>query len=126
MNPFLEHLQHQTRRHFLQAGGVGIGGVALASLIGSRSEAAEANAASGQAAGDNKLPEVVNPLKKRDPHFAGKAKRVIYLHLTGSPRPLRLQAAARQTRRARRPGIVPERETFRLHHGDAEAAGDAA
>ena len=85
MNPLLEHLQHQTRRHFLQAGGVGIGGVALASLIGSRSEAAEANAAAGQAAGDKKLPEVVNPLKKRDPHFAGKAKRVIYLHLTGSP-----------------------------------------
>src|ERR1051326_5932600 len=31
------------------------------------------------------IASVVNPLAKKEPPFDGKAKRVIYLHLTGSP-----------------------------------------
>jgi hypothetical protein len=71
MHPTLELLQNQTRRQFLKQCQVGLGGLALASLLGDRASA-----------GPN---EVVNPLAPKKPHFEPKAKRVIYLHLTGSP-----------------------------------------
>jgi hypothetical protein len=48
-----------------------LGAIALASLLGDG-----AAAASGQ---------TVNPLAPKKPHFEATAKRVIYLHLTGSP-----------------------------------------
>ncbi len=70
MNPLLENLQYRTRRHFLKNCSMGLGGVALAELMGGRALGA---------------PEVDNPLRPKMPHFAPKAKRVIYLHLTGSP-----------------------------------------
>ena len=70
MNPILEKIQLNTRRHFLQNCGVGLGMGALAQLM------------SPDAFG---LSAPQNPLLPRAPHFAPKAKRVIYLHLTGSP-----------------------------------------
>src|SRR5436305_353729 len=69
MNPLLEGLQLQTRRHFLQNCQVGFGAVALSSLL-ARDASAESE---------------INPLAPKKPHFAAKAKQVIYLHLTGSP-----------------------------------------
>jgi hypothetical protein len=66
----LPQLQHRTRRHFLRESAAGIGGMAFASML----------ADEGQAA-----PQVVNPLEPKDGHFEPKAKRVIYLHMTGSP-----------------------------------------
>ena len=71
MNPFLDRLWHQTRRQFLQKSSLGIGAAALASLT------------SGQAA--SAAPGVVNPLAPKPAPLAATAKRVIYLHLTGSP-----------------------------------------
>src|SRR4051812_35499047 len=72
MNPNFEYLQQITRRHFLRSAANGIGGIALGTLL--RQEAAGAP------------PSRVNdPLAPRAPHFPAKAKRVIYLHLTGSP-----------------------------------------
>ena len=71
MHPHLEHLSLQTRRHFLQSSGVGLGSVALASLLGEKS----ALAATAE----------INPLAVKPSHFDAKAKRVIYLHMTGSP-----------------------------------------
>ena len=71
MHPQVETLQLQTRRHFLKECQLGLGAVALSSLL---SDAAPAATLS-----------VVNPLAKKEPQFDGKAKRVIYLHLTGSP-----------------------------------------
>jgi hypothetical protein len=71
MHPRLKHLQLATRRQFLRDCQLGLGGLALASLLG------EGAAAAAQ--------EPVNPLAPKEPHFAAKAKRVIYLHLTGSP-----------------------------------------
>jgi hypothetical protein len=71
MNPSIEHLRNRTRRSFLQQSGLGLGGIALSSLLGRDSLAS--------------IPSVENPLAARQPHFAPKAKRVIYLHLTGSP-----------------------------------------
>ena len=71
MNPHLEHLQQITRRHFLKNSATGLGAIALASLL--KPAAALANT------------KPVDPLAPRQPHFTPRAKRVIYLHLTGSP-----------------------------------------
>ncbi|MCP4944093.1 MAG: DUF1501 domain-containing protein, partial [Planctomycetaceae bacterium] len=71
MNRFLEHLQQQTRRHFFQQSAAGLGGIALNSLLAGEGNGAERTAA--------------NPLAPQQPHFPAKAKRVIYLHMTGSP-----------------------------------------
>ena len=70
MNPQLESLQYTTRRHFFKKCSMGLGGVALSEML--------ATDAMGLEAPDN-------PLLPKLPHFAPKAKRVIYLHLTGSP-----------------------------------------
>ncbi len=62
MNPELDLLQAQTRRHFLQrAGQFSLGSIALNALLGN-------NAIGSTAA--------VNPLAPHKPHFAPKAKRV--------------------------------------------------
>ena len=71
MNPFLDRLWHQTRRQFLQNSSLGIGAAALASLTNGQSASA--------------APGVVNPLAPKPAPMPATAKRVIYLHLTGSP-----------------------------------------
>jgi len=71
MNPNLEQLQHLTRRHFLGKSAYGLGAIALGSMLKNSLSAASAPTS--------------DPLEPRLPHFAAKAKRVIYLHLTGSP-----------------------------------------
>ena len=76
MNPFQERMANTTRRHFLRQTQAGVGGMALASLLGRDLPKA---AASGGALSPT------DPLLPKMPHFAPKAKRVIYLHLTGSP-----------------------------------------
>jgi len=71
MHPEFERLELQTRRQFFRDCQVGVGSVALASLIAG-------NAAAGE-------PPVINPLSPKPSPFPAKARRVIYLHLTGSP-----------------------------------------
>lgn len=71
MNLTDQLLQSRTRRHFLTSSGLGLGAIALSDL-------------SGSASADVSI-DPVQPLAERKPHFAPKAKRVIYLHLTGSP-----------------------------------------
>ena len=66
-----DQLRQTTRRHFLAQSGVGLGAIALASL--DKSEAAAAHQPAR------------NPLTARAPHFKPRARRVIYLHMTGSP-----------------------------------------
>ncbi len=63
------------RRWFLRECGVGMGALAMAHLAGSRADAADAPA---------------DPLAPRAPHFAPKAKRVIYLFMAGAPSQLEL------------------------------------
>lgn len=70
MNPQLESLQFKTRRHFFKKCSMGLGGVALSEMLATDAMGLEAPG---------------NPLLPKLPHFASKAKRVIYLHLTGSP-----------------------------------------
>src|SRR5438270_14015065 len=60
-----------TRRHFFARTSLGIGGAALASLLTSAGYAADTNPKTGGLAGL--------------PHFAPKAKRVIFLHQSGGP-----------------------------------------
>jgi len=71
MNQKLAQLQSVTRRQFLHGSATGVGTAALASLMNCESAAAPAS--------------VPNPLAPKASHFAAKAKRVIYLHMTGSP-----------------------------------------
>jgi len=69
-------LQAITRRHFFGKAAVGIGGLALGSLLNDRLFAGGASA--------------LNALAPKQPHFPAKAKRVVYLHMAGSPSQLDL------------------------------------
>ncbi|MBI1373220.1 MAG: DUF1501 domain-containing protein [Phycisphaera sp.] len=62
-----------TRRHLLRHSACGFGSLALAGLLGEQ----QAHGASSQLA--------PNPLAPRPPHFAPKAKRVIFLYMSGGP-----------------------------------------
>jgi hypothetical protein len=69
-----KELQLQTRRHFFQQSGFSIGSVALCSLLKQDLFA--------QAAADS--------VAARAPHFAAKAKRIIFLFMAGAPSQLDL------------------------------------
>ncbi len=73
MDPFLEYHRLQSRRQFFEGMGLRMGSVALASLMG-RSMAVGATAT-----------DAVHPALPGLPHFAPKAKRLIYLHMNGAP-----------------------------------------
>ncbi len=78
------------RRHFFKECGVGIGKIALASLL---TDSAAENAVSAQRkAGEIHSPVtgMPNPLAPKKPHFTPKAKRVIYLFMAGAPSQLDL------------------------------------
>ncbi len=74
----LQYLQNVTRRHFFRECGVGVGKIALASLLG--------QSLGGFAHADT----IINPLAPKKPHFAPKAKRVIHLFMAGAPSQLDL------------------------------------
>lgn len=61
--------QHVTRRHFFRQSQAGVGAIALASML----------------AQDAPADDVIDPLAPKLPKLPATAKRVIYLHLTGSP-----------------------------------------
>ena len=61
-------LRHQTRRHFFQNCGVGVGKIALASLLAKNMANAE---------------EATSPAAPQPSPFPPKAKRVIYLFMAG-------------------------------------------
>src|SRR5215210_3789420 len=61
-----------TRRQMLQRCGMGVGALALGNLL--------AQTGFAQGAGD-----AINPLAVKNPHFPGKAKRVIHLFMNGGP-----------------------------------------
>jgi uncharacterized protein (DUF1501 family) len=64
-----------TRRWFFEQCAVGLGSIALGALFRQNGHAASA---------------ALNPLAPRQPHFAPKAKRVIYLFMAGAPSHLEL------------------------------------
>ncbi len=74
-HPQSDSLRADTRRHFFGQCGVGIGAMALASLM-SRDGMASAPAS--------------GPLAPKQPHYVPRAKRVIYLFMAGGPSQLEL------------------------------------
>ena len=75
MNAHQEYLKYRTRRRFFKDCGIGLGALALASLL------------------DESLlgrPRADDPLAPKQPHFPAKAKRIIYLHMAGAPSTLDL------------------------------------
>ena len=74
MNPAHEYHQLQNRRQFFQGAGLKMGGIALAQLLGQRALAAPATT-TGE----------MHPALPGLPHFAPKAKNLIYLHMNGAP-----------------------------------------
>src|SRR4051812_38035471 len=74
MNPHQEHALAMTRRHFFQAGALGLGSAALASLLPPAAAAPRKHRGERRLGG---LPEL--------PHFAPRAKRAIYLFMSGAP-----------------------------------------
>jgi len=77
------HKLHLTRRHFFRECGVGVGKIALASLLTDAFAAHSATAQSAHQAGSN-------PFAPKKPHFAPKARRVIHLFMAGAPSQLDL------------------------------------
>ena len=73
-------LQLQTRRHFFEKCGVGLGSIALSSLL------AEDALPQAQAAAD----DLTSPFAPKQTHFDAKVKRVIYLFMAGAPSQLDL------------------------------------
>src|SRR5256885_794081 len=73
-----EYRRHVTRRWFFKQCGMGLGAIALRELLGGKAQAAVAGPVSN------------NPLAPKLPHFAAKAKRVIYLFMAGAPSHLEL------------------------------------
>lgn len=72
-NEFLgEQRRHLTRRWFFRDCGVGLGSMALASLLGETASAAP------------------DPMAPKKPHFPAKAKSVIFLFMAGAPSHLEL------------------------------------
>tara|TARA_R110000850_G_scaffold125759_3_gene244368 strand:+ start:459 stop:1913 length:1455 start_codon:yes stop_codon:yes gene_type:complete len=75
-------LHERTRRHFFSDCGVGVGKIALASLLaegGSKAMGAQAMASLS-----------TSPIAPKPTHFPAKAKRVIYLFMAGAPSQLEL------------------------------------
>src|SRR5436190_22552783 len=80
MNPFAHDnaLPQLTRRHFFGKYALGIGGLALASLL-------DADKLLGAGSG-----AATNPMGPKAPHFPPRAKNIIYLFMAGGPSQLDL------------------------------------
>ncbi|MBL9211071.1 MAG: DUF1501 domain-containing protein [Opitutaceae bacterium] len=76
MNPSHEFLNHLTRRQFFSGAGLAMGGLAF-NLLAPRLR--------GAAKHPDALNARVHPPLAGFPHFAPKAKRIIYLHMNGGP-----------------------------------------
>src|SRR6185436_732000 len=71
------NLQGTTRRHFFGKCALGLGSIALSSLLNDQLPAADA-------------PKLVNPFAPKAPHFKARAKNIIYLFMAGGPSQLEL------------------------------------
>lgn len=77
----LTSLQSRTRRHFFKDCRIGLGSMALASLLADRSSASKFG---------NARDDVRRPMQPKDSHFTPRAKQVIFLFMAGGPSQLEL------------------------------------
>ena len=77
MNSLDQHAREITRRHFFGQSGIGLGRMALASLLASEA-AARSDWAHGATA-------TASPVTNRPAHYSPRARRVIYLFMAGAP-----------------------------------------
>ncbi|MBC7923390.1 MAG: DUF1501 domain-containing protein [Ferruginibacter sp.] len=78
--------EYQTRRHFLRQCTTGLGAMALSSLIGCGSD----DPPSLAVAPEGVRRDLSRPFDPLAPHFAPRAKSVIFLHMAGAPSQLEL------------------------------------
>ena len=76
LEAYLKRVEFETRRHFLKKCTTGLGAIAMGSLAGCNKKVVQ---------GLDQLAGLGNPLMARPSMFAPKAKRVIYLHMSGGP-----------------------------------------
>ena len=104
-------LREITRRHFFKQSGFGIGGVALSALLNDRLLAQQPDA----------------PFTPRAPHFAPKAKQIIYLFMAGAPTQLDLfdnkPALQKFDGQEIPPEFVPKGERFAFIKGTPRLLG---
>ena len=103
-----------TRRHFFAQCGVGLGAIALSSLMAGESSAAI------------DPPDLQNPLAPRKPHFTPKAKRVIFLFMAGGPSQLELfdfKPKLQQLNGQIVPAEYTKNKRFAFIKGDAKLLG---
>lgn len=117
MHPYKEaqirHLQNTTRRHFLKKCCTGLGGMALGSLLGLDQLSAQSGSTNGFQ-------------NETLPHFLPKAKRVIYLHMTGGPSQLELfdhKPKLRQLHQQDCPASLLEGKRFAFLQGTPKMLG---
>jgi len=79
MNPNIQAFEQITRRELLGRIGTGVGGIALASLLAEDGFSVEGDT------GQTSKHLVVDAMAPKTPHFAPKAKAVIWLFMPGSP-----------------------------------------
>jgi hypothetical protein len=77
-----QHLGELTRRHFFSRCAIGLGGIALASMLGEQ-KVFGATSTGG-------MPQLPNPMAPRPGHHGAKAKNIIYLFMAGGPSQLEL------------------------------------
>ncbi len=70
---YRQSVEPLSRRAWLRAAGLGFGSISLSALLASESIAQQATG------------QIASPLAAREPHFAPKAKRVIFLFMHGGP-----------------------------------------
>ena len=80
MEPFQRYIESQTRRHFFRNGAIGLGSAALSYLM-ARDNASAAGVSSYLDSPHDRANRGLPGL----PHFAPKAKRAIYLFMSGAP-----------------------------------------
>jgi hypothetical protein len=77
----LQRVRAMTRRQFLKHSQSGLGAIALAMLLDRDGRGAGRTEVTGQSPSS----AADNPMAPRPPHFPARAKRVIYLHMSGGP-----------------------------------------
>ena len=83
-------LQRDTRRHFLQTCSTGLGAMALGSILGSCGNLFGNDNNVAVSIPNADYDPMAPPMDPRLSQFAAKAKRVIYIHMAGSPSQLEL------------------------------------